>query len=195
MKPINFFALLLFLCGILWVLTLSEGSVRGIQQVYYRILSPFLRGGSSMEMKARDFLAEIENSKDLENQLRAVQEEYIKLRSIEGRLRELESENNELRRALEFKTKQRLNVIAARVIKRQPSTWWETAIIDRGQSAGIGAGVPIIAPGGLAGKARCAHRAPVIGQLSRLFIVQGVRHRARGARLAFRVTCAIGVRA
>ena len=29
--------------------------------------------------------------------------EYIKLRSIEGRLRELEQENNELRRALEFK--------------------------------------------------------------------------------------------
>ena len=152
MKPINFFALLLFLCGIVWVLTLSQGSVRGIQQVYYRTISPFLRGGSSMEMKARDFLAEIENSKDLENQLRAVQEEYIKLRSIEGRLRELESENNELRRALQFKEKQRLNVIAARVIKRQPSTWWETAIIDRGQSAGIGAGVPIIAPGGLAGK-------------------------------------------
>jgi len=152
MKPINFFALVFFLWGVIWVLTLSEGTVRGIQQTYYGTISPFLKAGSAMDMKVRNFLEEIENSKDLGNQLRAVEEEYVKLRSIEGRLRELESENNELRRALEFKEKQRLNVIAARVIKRQPSTWWETAIIDRGQSSDIGAGVPIIAPGGLAGK-------------------------------------------
>ena len=138
MKPINFFALVLFLWGVIWVLTLSEGTVRRIQQAYYGTISPFLKAGSAMDMKARDFLEEIENSKDLGNQLRAVEEEYVKLRSIEGRLRELESENNELRRALQFKEK--------------PSTWWETAIIDRGQSSNIGAGVPIIAPGGLAGK-------------------------------------------
>ena len=105
-----------------------------------------------METRARNFLEEIEHSKDLENRLRAIEEEYIKLRSIEGRLRELESENAVLRRALDFKEKMRLNVVAARVIKRQPATWWETAIIDKGQNDSIGAGVPIIAPGGLAGK-------------------------------------------
>ena len=105
-----------------------------------------------METRARNFLEEIEHSKDLENRLRAIEEEYIKLRSIEGRLRELESENAVLRRALDFKEKMRLNVVAARVIKRQPATWWETAIIDKGQNDSIGAGVPIIAPGGLAEK-------------------------------------------
>ena len=90
MKPINFFALVLFLWGVIWVLTLSEGTVRRIQQAYYGTISPFLKAGSAMDMKARDFLEEIENSKDLGNQLRAVEEEYVKLRSIEGRLRELE---------------------------------------------------------------------------------------------------------
>ena len=152
MKPVNFIALVLFMCGVVWVMTLSEGTVRNIQQAYYGTISPFVRGGSSLEASARDFLREIEHSEDLENQLRAIQGEYIKLRSIEGRLRELETENNELRRALDFQQKQRLNVVAARVIKRQPATWWETAIIDKGQDDSIGAGVPVIAPGGLAGK-------------------------------------------
>lgn len=152
MKPINFVVLVLFICGVVWALTLSERTVRRIQQTYYATIGPFLKGGSAMETRARDFLEEIEHSKDLENRLRAIEEEYIKLRSIEGRLRELESENAVLRRALDFKEKMRLNVVAARVIKRQPATWWETAIIDKGQNDSIGAGVPIIAPGGLAGK-------------------------------------------
>ena len=152
MKPINFVALVLFICGVVWALTLSERTVRRIQQTYYATIGPLLKGGSAMETRARNFLEEIEHSKDLENRLRAIEEEYIKLRSIEGRLRELESENAVLRRALDFKEKMRLNVVAARVIKRQPATWWETAIIDKGQNDSIGAGVPIIAPGGLAGK-------------------------------------------
>ncbi|NIP98218.1 MAG: rod shape-determining protein MreC, partial [Akkermansiaceae bacterium] len=75
-----------------------------------------------------------------------------KLRAIEGRLRDLERENKELRGALEFKIRSTIEVVPARIIKRQPSTWWETAIINRGESSGVGPQVPVLAPGGLAGK-------------------------------------------
>ncbi len=152
MKPLNLLALLLFLWGMIWVLTLSEPSVRKIQQAYYATISPFLKGGSELELKARAFLEEVENSQDIANRLEKVEVEFVKLRSIEGRLRELERENNELRQALEFKKRTSINVIAAKVIKRQPSTWWETAILDRGENSGIGPQIPVIAPGGLAGK-------------------------------------------
>lgn len=152
MKPLNLVALLLFLWGTIWVLTLSERSVRMIQQAYYSTISPFLKGGSEMKVKADLFLEETQNSKDLENKLTALEKNNLKLRSVEGRLDELERENNELRAALDFKKQRSQNLIAARVIKRQPSTWWETAIIDRGESSGIGVGVPILARGGLAGK-------------------------------------------
>ena len=136
MKPLNLVALLLFLLGTIWVLTLSERSVRAIQKVYYSTLSPFLKGGSEMKAKADLFLEETQNSKDLENKLTAKEELYEGLRSQSGRLNELERENEELRAALEFKKQQSLKLIAARIIKRQPSTWWETAIIDRGEKFG-----------------------------------------------------------
>lgn len=152
MKPLNLLVLLLFLWGVIWVVTLSESSVRQIQQAYYATISPFVKGGSELELKTRSFLAEVEHSKDLENRLKSIEEEFGKLRLIEGRLRELERENNELRAALEFKKRTTLEVIAARVIKRQPSTWWETAILNRGEDSGIGPQIPVIAPGGLAGK-------------------------------------------
>ena len=152
MKPLNLLALLLFLWGVIWVVTLSEPSVRRIQQAYYASISPFVKGGSKLEERARNFLEEVEHSEDLERRLASIEEEFGKLRSIEGRVRELETENNELRVALEFKQRSSLDVIAARVIKRQPSTWWETAIIDRGEDSGIGPQIPVLAPGGLAGK-------------------------------------------
>lgn len=152
MKPLNLLSLLLFLSGVVWVLTLSERSVRSIQQSYYATISPFLKGGSELELKARAFLDEVEHSEDLENQLKAINMEFGKLSAVEGRLRDLERENKELRDALEFKKRSSIEVVAARVIKRQPSTWWETAIINRGTDAGIGPQVPVLAPGGLAGK-------------------------------------------
>ena len=152
MKPLNLVSLLLFLWGVVWVLTLSERSVRKIQQSYYATIGPFLKGGSELEMAARNFVREVEHSEDLEKRLESIELEFGKLRAIEGRLRELERENAELRAALEFKKRSRINVIAARIIKRQPATWWKTVIINRGEEAGVGPQIPVLASGGLAGK-------------------------------------------
>ena len=152
MKPLNLVALLLFLAGVVWVLTLSELSVRKIQQTYYATISPFLKVGSTLELSAREFLKEVENSEDLEMRLEGIELEFGKLRSIESQLRELEVENNELRAALDFEKRTRFEVTAARVIKRQPATWWRSATINRGEDAKIGPQVPVLASGGLAGK-------------------------------------------
>ena len=152
MKPLNLLALLLFLAGLVWVLTLSERSVRRIQEVYYATISPFQKGGSEVEVGARAFLKEVEHSKDLEMRLESIELEFGKLRAIESQLHELEVENNELRAALDFKKRTRFEVSAARVIKRQPATWWRSVTINRGQDALIGTQVPVLASGGLAGK-------------------------------------------
>ncbi len=152
MRPLNLLALLAFLTGVVWVLTLSESTVRKIQQSFHATIAPFLKAGSELEMAARGFVEEVEHSEDLAARLRGVEREFGKLRAIEGRMRELERENNELRGALDFKKRSRLNVVAARIIKRQPSTWWKTAIIDRGLVDGVGPQLPVLANGGLAGK-------------------------------------------
>lgn len=152
MKPLNLLALLLFLGGAVWALTLSERSVRSIQSSYYATISPFQKAGSDVESWARAFLKEVEHSKDLEKRLESIELEFGKLRAIESQLRELEIENNELHAALDFKKRTRFEVSAARVIKRLPATWWRSITIDRGLDAQITRHVPVLASGGLAGK-------------------------------------------
>jgi rod shape-determining protein MreC len=152
MKPLNLIALLLFLGGAVWALTRSDRSVREIQNAYYGAMAPFLKSGSKLETRARAFLKETRHSKELEAELEATREQLDRLRLIESRFRALEYENLQLRHALDFKKATRFDVVAARVIRRNPATWWQTVEIDAGSKRGIGTQLAVLSNEGLVGK-------------------------------------------
>lgn len=152
MKPQNLIALLLFIVGAVWALTRSEQSVRSIQKTYYSAISPFLKGGSSLETKASEFIKEAEHSKEWEARYKLAKEELDKKRMEVAHLRKLESENAHLRTALKFQQQAPFHVLAAKIIRRQPSTWWRTVTINRGEKQGVGVQLPVLSPEGLVGK-------------------------------------------
>lgn len=152
MKPLNLVTLLLFLTATAWVLTRSESSVRQIQKGYYGLISPFVESGSTMETKIRAFDDELEHSKTLASKLHLAETEIVKLSTEIKHLKTLEKENVQLRAALDFKKRTPFSVIAAKIIRRKPSSWWETAHIDRGETHGISEMLAVIAAEGLVGK-------------------------------------------
>lgn len=152
MRPLNLLAFLLFLGGAVWALTQSERAVRDIQSTYYSWLTPFLTTGSNLETKARAFLHESEHSKSLEAELETIRTEYDRLRQVEAHLDDVEAENARLRRALDFQKRMEFKATAARVIRRQPTTWWQTVDIDRGSESSVAIHQPVVADGGLVGK-------------------------------------------
>ena len=126
--------------------------MREIQNAYYAAMSPFLKSGSKMETQARAFLEETRHSKELETELQATREQLGRLRLIESRFRALEYENVQLRHALDFKKATHFDVVAARVIRRNPTTWWQTVEIDAGSKRGIGTQLAVLSNEGLVGK-------------------------------------------
>lgn len=152
MKPLNLIALLLFLAGAVWALTRNERTVREIQRVYFTALSPALDTGSALETHARALLEEVHMSKALEAELDAMRSEIGRLRVIESRFRDLEDENVSLRKALNFKNTTTFDVVAARIIRRNPTTWWQTVEIDAGGERGIGLQYSVLSNDGLVGK-------------------------------------------
>jgi len=152
MKPVSLITLLLFLGGVAWALTRSEPSVRTIQSSYYSIMRPFLSSGSTMETKIRSFNDEVEHSTVLKNQLEIAETELVRMRVEIAQLKDLELENVQMRAALNFQERTNFSVTAAKIIRRKPSNWWETAYIDRGKDHGISAQLPVIAAEGLVGK-------------------------------------------
>lgn len=152
MKPQNLIALLLFIVGAVWALTRSERSVRNIQKTYYSAISPFLKGGTAIETRASAFIDEVEHSKKWEMKYKLAKEELDEKRMEVAHLRKLEEENNRLNKALNFQENAPFHVLAAKIIRRQPSTWWHTVTIDRGEEHGVGVQLPVLSPEGLVGK-------------------------------------------
>jgi len=152
LKPLNLIVLLLFLGGVAWSLTRSQSSVREIQRAYYTAMSPFFKAGSEFELYAHSLSQEIEHSQALKEQLDLAEQNLGKLRTEIFHLRQLEEENTQLRSALDFKARTPFKVVASNVIGRNPSTWWQTLSIDRGESSNLSLQLPVLAAEGLVGK-------------------------------------------
>lgn len=164
MKPLNLIALLLFLTGAVWALTRNDRTVRAVQAAYHSALMPMLKTGSALKERSNAMVSEVRHSSELETELDVAGREIERLRIIEKRFRELETENTQLRHALKFKQASRFDVIAARVCRRNTSTWWQTAEIDVGANSGIGDDLSVLCNEGLVGRIECidAERSTVL---------------------------------
>lgn len=65
---------------------------------------------------------------------------------------EIELSNSRLRRLLNFQKTMTDQVLACEVIGKDPSSWFKTAIIDKGRSDGLDRGLPVVMPEGVVGQ-------------------------------------------
>ena len=78
--------------------------------------------------------------------------EILRLTQENARLREAALENVRLRRALELRDSAPIKMIAAEVISRKASSWFDTATIDRGRNSGVEPGAAVVTQRGLVGQ-------------------------------------------
>ena len=118
-------------------------------------IGPVATSGSSIEaISAAILCEEVEHSKNLQRKLIAMQDDYERLKVIEGQFQKLKQENLQLNEALKFENPTTFDVKAAKVIKRQPSTWWDTLTINRGERDDMGTQLTVLAEGGSRGTHR-----------------------------------------
>jgi len=74
------------------------------------------------------------------------------LRSVKYRYQELLRTNQRLQSLLQFKESTDQPVIAAQVIGKDPTGWFQSVIIDKGENAGIKMNMPVVNAEGVVGK-------------------------------------------
>ena len=67
-------------------------------------------------------------------------------------MKEMALANERLRSLLEFREQNSPPMIAAEVIGRDPSSWFKSVAINRGEQDGVGKGMAVICPGGVIGR-------------------------------------------
>ena len=104
------------------------------------MISPFLKTGSSLEKKYHDFREGLKTLDQLELENKQLIISTKELSAINQTLRGLEAENNQLRKALQYRERAIFSLKPARIISRDSSTWHNKIIIDRGAKDGLDVG-------------------------------------------------------
>jgi rod shape-determining protein MreC len=78
--------------------------------------------------------------------------EVDSLRMENHHYRELTATETRLKELLQFKNTMESPVVAAQVIGRDPTGWFESVIIDKGKNAGLKINMPVVNAGGVVGQ-------------------------------------------
>ncbi len=150
-----FVGVALFIAIIFTAITMSSRDklpVNGIKRVSISIISPFLGAVTKTIHFIRDiwstyFLAvrAVNDNIELKKQLGDALE-------IKNRYEELELENKRLKKFVNFTSAVPDTYIAARVIARDPSPWFQTVMIDKGLEDGLLKGSPAMVSEGIVGQ-------------------------------------------
>jgi len=106
------------------------------------------------------------------------------------RLREQEAENSRLRDLLAFKNKFEYKMLPGEIIGRDPSSWFKTILVDKGENDGVEKDAGVITPAGVVGKV-----IDVTGNSSKVLLITDVnsyvdaiikRSRTRGVVVGYR---------
>lgn len=100
----------------------------------------------------QDKANEVGNLMDTYKQNASLKKRLAELTDEKNKLSATESENKELKTALQLKeTLTDYSTVSANVITRNPSSWDDTLIIDQGKKDGLKDGMPVMANGGIIG--------------------------------------------
>jgi len=158
MSRLNLIFLIGFVGIFVWITLFQPDAIGRIQSGAMVVFRPFLEASdrldSAVDAAGRESLAPAQ----LRERLAKVKRERDRLRLEVIQLDELRRENNQLRRALRYREQSPLRLVAARIINRKPTNWYNTMVIDKGSSAGIEPDSPVIVPVG--------ERAGLVGKVS-----------------------------
>ena len=152
MKKLNIALLVAVLLLAIYLSVLPSGVQQSISGTFLSFLGPFLRTGTAVQEQLGSMGKGLKTLDEIEAENRKLNEVNRELLTTNNLLREIEGENNRLRLALEYRERSVFRLLAARVISRDASTWWNTVKINRGFEDGVETDQPVLTDVGLVGK-------------------------------------------
>jgi len=152
MKQLSIIVVVVFLLGVGALFTLSPRATQRLQSSFLGLISPFLKTGSTLQRQFVGFREGLKTLDELERDDQVLRVELKELKATNQMLRDLEVENNRLRRALGYRERSVFKLVPARIVARDAATWWSTVKIDKGFEDGIEPDMPVLTEDGLVGK-------------------------------------------
>ena len=145
----------------------TSGALHSVQRGAMEVFSPLQSGASSAIKPGRDLVNWVGDSFDAKSQNKQLRGDLLDARLRVAQLATAESENEQLRKLLNFGSSGRfpsgVSPVGARVIVRSPTDWFGTVNINKGTTSGVRLDQAVISGDGLVGRVTSvsAHAAQV----------------------------------
>ncbi len=144
MNRLNVVFLLVFVGVLVWITMFNPEVVEQIQRGVMSVSAPFISSSEKLASVTEGNEEDELTPAEMKAKLESLERERDSLRLEVLQLDEIIFENNELRKALQYKERVPLSLVAARVLSRKPSNWYNTIVIDKGTASGVVAHSPVI---------------------------------------------------
>ena len=129
------------------ILLNSQGLLKKPKNYLYSLVSPSQKSSSQIAYKISNFFYLIKNIKNLNDQNSDLKEKNLLLEGQIAQLKEIEKENEFLRKQTGLSSPAAKKLILANIIGKQPTNLGEYVFINKGQKDGVEAEAAVILPG------------------------------------------------
>jgi len=152
--PVLYFGVLAILLVAVACYFLPEPARDTLRQWSMETLSPVFRTVGWMRDRQEGVADRLRTSDDVLEEMRQLREKLAQVETDNSLLRGHQEENARLREMLGFKQQSPYRLLAAKVVERDPSNWWNAVIIDRGyeDDPALAPDQPVVSPRGVVGK-------------------------------------------
>jgi rod shape-determining protein MreC len=116
------------------------------------ICSPFQKAATLVVKTVQETFRQYVFLINLEKENRMLKREIAELQEENHRMKEMKLTNERMRRLLQFREKNFPSMIGAEVIGQDPSSWFKSVTIDKGERDGVKKRMAVISPAGVIGQ-------------------------------------------
>jgi rod shape-determining protein MreC len=147
--------IIFFLLFALVLMSLRAKQRKGVEffdALLMEICSPFQKASTLVIKTVQGTFQQYIFLVNLEKENRALKKRIAELEEENHRIKEMKLANERLRQLLSFREKNSPSMIGAEVIGQDPSAWFKSITIDRGERDGVKKGMAVISPAGVIGQ-------------------------------------------
>jgi rod shape-determining protein MreC len=147
--------IILFLLFALVLMSLRAKQRKGVDffdALMMEICSPFQKGATFVIKTVQGTFQQYVFLINLEEENRMLKQKIAQLQEENYGMKEMKLANERLRELLQFRKKNSPSMIGAEVIGQDPSSWFKSVTIDKGERDGVKKGMAVISPAGVIGQ-------------------------------------------
>jgi len=131
----------------------KTASQERVIRVWTQVVADFVQSPvTTVSSSVNNYFRSISSLRTAQSENDLLKQRIQKLEIEVQQKEDLSSENGRLKSFLELKEQSPYKILAAQIIGRDPSVWFDTSIINRGSLDGVKLNMPIVTNGGLVGR-------------------------------------------